>query len=179
MDEKLRQYLIGNNSRQAGRDIYEYYYNPYPIRFFEEDIKEIIRCFADEVEEINGIVEDFNDLYRPDIEKKNEINRLSEEYFNLIKEQSLMYFEKIRRFLKDPDNKNHLQKYLSTITELNNKIMCNRQDFDYFEKVFDAIYSYIVDKCNYELKFDKNLIWVFLHYMYWNCDIGEKYDKDA
>lgn len=43
--------------------------------------------------------------------------------------------------------------------------------------IFDAIYNYIVEKVDYKLPFDRGLIWVFLHFMYYNCDIGEKYDK--
>jgi len=53
-----------------------------------------------------------------------------------------------------------------------------RNDFDYFEKIFDDIYSYILEKNSNKLPFDKGLIWIFLHYMYCNCDIGEKEEND-
>lgn len=174
MVERVRQLIFGNNNVVAMGDII--HHNPHPIRFFEKDIKEVINCFSEEVEEITGIVEDYNDFYRPNIEKKNDLNNLTETYFEHIKNHSLLYFDKVTEFLNDRRNEKYLSKYLSTARELNNKIISNRTDFIYFDKIFDAIYSYIVEKDNYELSFDKELIWVFLHYMYWNCDIGVKYD---
>jgi hypothetical protein len=179
MISHLLQLVFGNNNRVAHRDINEFYYNPYPIRFFEQDIKDVIECFTDEIEVIDDIINILNDTYRIDIEKKNELNNLSQECFNHIKENSIIYFNKIDTFLFDPRNEKYLAKYLSTITELNNKIICNRREFDYFDKIFDSIYTYIVQRCEYNLSFDKNLIWIFLHYMYWKCDIGVKYVKNA
>ncbi|MGD5955114.1 hypothetical protein QUU72_22590, partial [Xanthomonas citri pv. citri] len=117
-----------------------------------------------------------NDFKRPHIEIKNNINNLSNDYFEYIKKNSMMYFGKIKFFLEDPTNEKFLEKYLSTAREINNKIVCHRSDFSAFQKIFDAIYTYIVERANYQLTFDKALIWVFLHFMYYNCDIGEKYD---
>lgn len=177
MFERIKQIIFGSNNIVALGNIN--HYNPHPIRFFEKDIKEVIDCFSQEVDEIIGIVDDYNDFYRPNIEKKNELNNLTNTYFIHIKSHSLVYFDKITEFLNDRRNEEFLSKYLSTTSELNNKIISNRTDFIYFDKIFDAIYSYIVEKDNYELCFDKGLIWVFLHYMYWNCDIGVKYDKTS
>ncbi|WDZ63456.1 hypothetical protein MF628_08655 [Paenibacillus polymyxa] len=179
MIEKLKQLVFGSNNKVAMRDIVENTYNPHPIRFFENDIKDVIDHFSQEIEVISGIVENYNDFYRPHIEKKNELNNLTSLYFEHIKQHSLVYFDKIRDFLQDRRNEKKLAQYLSTARELNNKIICNRTDFMYFDKIFDAIYSYIVEKDGYNLNFDKELIWVFLHYMYWNCDIGVKYDKTS
>ncbi|GAA0368836.1 ABC-three component system protein [Bacillus horti] len=177
MFDKIRQLVFGSNNLVASRDIN--YYNPHPIRFYEKDIKEVIDCFSQEVVEIVGIVTECNDFYRPNIEEKNELNNLTHEYFEHIKSNSLIYFEKISEFLNDRRNEIFLSKYLTTARELNNKIVSNRTDFVYFDKIFDAVYSYIVEKDNYNICFDKELIWVFLHYMYWNCDIGVKYDKTS
>lgn len=175
------QIIAGNDNKSAGRDIIEkqhiYNYNPHPIRFFENDLKEIICVFSEEVVVIGNIIEKTTDLERPYIEKKNELNNLSEAYFEHIKRDNLVYFDKINIFLKDPRNKNFLKRYLSTTREINRKIVCNRNEFKYFEVIFDAIYNYIVENSNYDLPFDRDLIWVFLHFMYYNCDIGEKYDK--
>lgn len=177
MFDRIRQMIFGSQNVIAAGNIN--YFNPHPIRFFEKDIKEVIDCFSQEVEVITGIVDDYNDFYRPNIEKKNEINVLTSLYFKHIKENSLVYFDKITEFLNDRRNKEFLEKYLSTAKEINNKIVSNRTDFVYFDKIFDAIYSYTVEKDDYNLCFDKELIWVFFHYMYWNCDIGVKYDKTS
>ncbi|WP_307893170.1 ABC-three component system protein [Bacillus swezeyi] len=183
MFERILQIIAGNNNKSAGRDIKEtthiYNFNPHPIRFYEQDLKEIIECFSKETDNINNVIENTTDFYRPKIKKKNEINRLSNEYFEHIKKNSLMHFEKISIFLKDIRNEEFLKMYLSTTTEINNKIVCNRREFEYFEKIFDAIYNYIVEKSNYELPFNKELIWVFLHYMYYSCDIGDKHDQTS
>ncbi|WP_026894724.1 ABC-three component system protein [Clostridiisalibacter paucivorans] len=179
MMEKLMQLLLGDNNNVAGRDIIkkEYHYDPHPIRFYEKDIEEIILCFSEEIKEMCNIIEKNDDFYRPNIEEKNRINNLTERYFKYIQKNSLNHFHKIESFLYNIRNKEYLKKYLSTANELNNKIICNRNQFEYFEKIFDVIYNYIVENNDYNLKCDKNLIWIFLHYMYYNCDIGDKYDK--
>lgn len=181
MFAKVRQIIAGMNNKSAGRDIIEtihvYQFNPHPIRFFENDLKDIISVFAEEVEVISEILDKAKDFKRPHIEEKNELNNLSKKYFEHIKKESLVYFDKIEIFLKDPRNEKFLKMYLSTTEEINNKIVCNRNEFKFFEVIFDAIYTYIVEKANNNLPFDKGLIWVFLHFMYYNCDIGEKYVK--
>lgn len=182
MFTKIMQVISGKDNKSAGRDIIEtkhiYNYNPHPIRFYENDLKEIICVFSDEIDIISNIVEEI-DFERPYIEKKNELNNLSESYFEHIKKDYLAYFDKITIFLKDPRNEKFLKRYLSTTKEINRKIVSNRKEFVFFEVIFDAIYSYIVEKSNNFLPFDKDLVWVFLHFMYYNCDIGEKYDKTS
>lgn len=183
MFSKIMQIIAGKDNKSAGRDINEinhiYNYNPHPIRFFENDLKELICVFSDEIDVISNIVEITTDLKRPKIEEKNELNNLSKLYFEHIKKDNLVYFDKITNFLKDPRNENFLKSYLSTTNEINRKIVCKRNEFKSFEVIFDAIYDYIVEKANNDLPFDKDLIWVFLHFMYYNCDIGEKYDKTS
>lgn len=99
MFEKIMQLIAGNNNKSAGRDITEtthiYNFNPHPIRFYEIELKEIIECFSEELDEISDIIEKTNDFYRPNIEKKNEINNLSKECFEHIKQNSLVYFTSI------------------------------------------------------------------------------------
>ncbi|TFE00698.1 ABC-three component system protein [Jeotgalibacillus salarius] len=183
MFSKIMQAIVGRDNKSAGRDINEinhiYNYNPHPIRFYEDDLKEIICVFSDDVEVISDIVENTRDLERPHIEMKNDLNNLSEKYFEHIKQDNLAYFDKVTIFLQDPRNKGFLEMYLSTTREINRKIVCNRDDFERFEVIFDAIYTYVVEKASNDLPFDKDLIWVFLHFMYYNCDIGEKYDKTS
>lgn len=110
MIENLKQFIVGNNNKSAGRDLVGYNFAPHPIRFYEEDIREIILCFSEEIEELGNIIEETDDFYRPNIEKKNEINNLSERCFKLIQENSLNYFHKIDKFLHDRRN----EKYLNT-----------------------------------------------------------------
>jgi hypothetical protein len=177
MIDSIMQWIRGNNNNIAGRDLTIINYNEYPIRFHEKDIKNIIELFFNQIVSINHVINGAQESYTllyPGIEKKNELNNLSEAYFEHIKKESVNYFSKIDKFLSDPKNEKLRSKYIETSIELNNKIRCNRTSFDYFEKIFDAIYTFIADRNSGIMNFQKEFIWVFLHYMYFNCDLGEK-----
>lgn len=146
-----------------------------PLVFHEKDMKNLILYFGNNIDDISKIAQETHEeLKRVNVEEKNKKNNLSQAYFELMKEQSLSYFHKIDIFLKDPKNIKLLNAYQNTTTELNNKITIYRKNFSEFEKIFDHIYEHIVRKHEDEINDQKRLIWVFLHYMYYNCDIGLK-----
>jgi hypothetical protein len=159
------------NYEEVRRELDTKITNLEPIVFYEIDIREVIFCFCNEVSSINGILEDFNKI---DIVKKNEINNLSEPYFNYIQKNSLLYFKKIETFLKDPKNKTYLEQYQNTVAELQHKIIIYRGQYEKFELIIEEIYNRIMDKYSNKLTANRNLVLIFLHYMYWNCDIGDK-----
>ena len=106
-----------------------------------------------------------------DIENKNKLNALSKEYFDNVIKKNLIYFEQIRAFLTDSINKEYLDKYENTIDDINAKIIVHRTDFEKFEMILEFLYDFIVEN-NIELKNKRRLLRLFLHYMYYNCDIG-------
>lgn len=179
MIDKTIQKIKGNNNHQAGRDIinHNYYFehSREPIIFNQEDIKNVIICFDKLINKINS---EPLDMSKIPIEEKNEINKLSEDYFELIKEESLEYFSKIDSFLKDPKNKEYLKMYTNTAVELKHKITINRKKYDCFEEILEELYDSICYNDVGEINFDKRLIWVFLNYMYCNCDIGKKVKEE-
>lgn len=144
-----------------------------PLQFYEEDLKEIIIAFS----KLNSDCDDrvtkrLNELKNTDKTIKNELNKLSQEYFDeMIKKGSLSYFPFIEAFLQNPSNIKYCNFYQNTVSDLKEKIIVNRKEYYEFDKIFDEIYDYIREK-NTDLKDHRRLIRVFLHYMYWHCDIG-------
>jgi hypothetical protein len=150
-----------------------------PFDFSDDEIKDIILAFKTQLRfiendlksEVDRIKHDFSYI---DKKEKNKKNRLGEEYFqNEIAAKSLMDFDKIERFLALPQNEEIKEYYFDVVSELSNLITIKRDNFDAFEEIFLFIYKTICDGRN-ELKGTKRHITTFLHYMYYNCEIGLK-----
>lgn len=150
-----------------------------PFDFSDEEIKDIILVFKQQLPSIENDIKAEVDRIKHDfifIDKKdkNKKNRLGEEYFqNEIAAKSLMDFEKIERFLALPQNEKIKDYYFDVVSELSNLITIKRDNFDAFEEIFLFIYKMVCDG-NQKLKGTKKHIWTFLHYMYYNCEIGIK-----
>jgi len=140
-----------------------------PLNFDENDLKQIVNSFnnLDKKRDLAVIPENRN------IENKNVLNELSKEYFDNVIKKNLIYFEQIRAFLMDPINEEYLAKYENTIDDINAKIIIYRKDFEKFEMVLEFLYDFVISN-NEELKSKRRLVRLFLHYMYYNCDIGIK-----
>ncbi len=163
----------GDGNYTAGRDLNvtkNYYLGDDVLRFFDEDIKRIIQEFSKIAE--HG-VEIPDEVVRIKVEDKNKKNNLTAGYFELIKKKSMHYFEQIDQFLKSPINEKFLQMYEETVFELNQIITIHRDEYDKFDYIFEKLYNNILENCEKDMIRDRRLIWVFLHYMYWKCDIGE------
>jgi hypothetical protein len=150
-----------------------------PFDFSDEEIKDIILTFKQQLssiekdlkEEVDRIKHDFSYI---DKKEKNKKNRLTEVYFqNEVEAKSLMDFEKIERFLALPQNEEIKDNYFDVVSELSNLITIKRDNFDAFEEIFWLIYTMICDGSK-ELKGTKRHVMTFLHYMYYNCEIGLK-----
>ena len=138
-----------------------------PISFDENDLKEIINSFS-KIDKKKG---NLPEIPERDIDKKNQLNNLSKEYFNNVIKKNLIYLDQIRDFLMDPINSEYLNNYENTIDDINEEIIVHRDDFDKFDMIFSYLYKFIVEN-NPELNNNRNLVRLFLHYMYYNCDIG-------
>jgi len=169
------QKINGDGNYQAGRDINININGDNAIQFYEDDLKELICSFSDIVENLEP--NDLNDFYSPEIEVKNKINNLSDSYFQYMKENSLPYFYQIKTFLQDVKNKDIQELYGRIANELNYKIAIFKNDFESFDKILNALYDYVINKKDSKFNEKRNLLIIFLNFMYWNCDIGEKYDK--
>lgn len=177
----------GNNNKQAGRDLIEinnenYFveaYKPRPIIFYEDDIVNVIEIFNKEYgskiykdENYNSNVE-LDEFEMIEKEEKNKKNKLSEAYFSMICDRYLIYFKKINNFLRSPINGRYRDKYRSTAMVLNMQITQKRSEYDYFDEILTGIVTDIISK-ECKLKEDSAVFIMFLNFMYWNCDIGER-----
>lgn len=146
-----------------------------PLRFFEKDIQDVIVIFHEQGESITGSSylpsTDFRNVSK---EEKNRLNNLSERYFKYIKDSSLSHFSKVEAFLKDPRNSEYANYYENTVSDLQGIIHTRRSEFAEFEQVIEKLVDKIVYSDFDRLKDIRRMVRVFIHFMYFNCDIGEK-----
>ena len=144
-----------------------------PLRINADDVKQVITAFYQKRQEIDVKDEARFSFKHVKLDEKNELNKLSEQYFKYIQENSQSYFEQITKFLKNPINKEFTEYYYNICDEIKSKITVRRDEFAQFEEIFEYLYDFILQGCP-ELEKIRRFVNVFLHYMYCNCDIGEK-----
>lgn len=175
-----QEVIDSSNVYQAGRDnvITNNLYQFSDIEFYEDDIKDIIIEFSNSISKYNNAPPpDFSILK---INKKNKINNLSPEYNDFIKENSLSFFGKIKAFLYSPCNSEYLDMYLATTTDLQEIFLSNRHMIKNFEQFFFIFSQYVLKHNRSDKSFMKKRkhVSIFFHFMYYNCDIGLKEEKD-
>jgi hypothetical protein len=144
-----------------------------PFEFYDTDIRAVITIFYDTLHKIKDNSPLILD--RPTIEQKNEANNLGQSYYeNIIKEDLDRYHASIIDFLENPINTEYLSFYEDTSRELKRVITLKRTDFEGFEYIFDYLTKYLLDKEPEKLKKYRNVIPAFFHFMYYQCDIGNK-----
>ena len=145
-----------------------------PLRFFEKDIKDVIIFFAENSKRISSDANDYiKSLNLIDKEKKNDLNNLSKDYFEFIKSHSLQYFEEIEAFLRDPKNSVYTRMYANTVSDLQEVIIVERSRFTEFDHIIKHLIEYIVGNNQEKLHDLRSIVRVFVHFMYFNCDIGK------
>lgn len=144
-----------------------------PIRIQIDDLTTIITAFHSSLAEgFRPSPENFTFVPKP---QKNKINKLSEPYFEEIRTRSLPYFKQIEDFLKNPRNIEFREMYDDTTDEIRRKITSSGETFGSFD---DAL-TYIIDHVtlnNEALRRRRRFAAIFLHYMYYTCDIGQHAD---
>lgn len=154
---------------------YDLLSNLMPDRFFEKDIRNVILLFSENQDWKKNVVPVGNDdLVYIDKIQKNRLNGVDEVYFSSIKDHSLKFFDSIETFLKDPRNSDLLDMYENTVSDLRGYILKNLGQHS-FTQILEFIIEYIVGEPAVSDIFRKrSLVRIFVHYMYWNCDIGRK-----
>lgn len=145
-----------------------------PLDFYEEDLQEIIISFSETKISRKKLKSMQDDLRRISIEEKNRINNLGKEYFDNVFKNSYDKFERIKVFLEDPQNEACKIKYQNSVSDLQEEIVIKRDEYGTFEAILNHLYKLILDSNNEKLLNNRRLIRVFLHYMYYVCDIGVK-----
>lgn len=148
-----------------------------PIQFLPDDIRDVIVAFHQNPSAIASAFDgqyDFRDY--PGLSRKNEINGLSDVYYReYILADSEPRFPEIRRFLQSPRNMEFAEQYHATASELKGQIITHRDQFSTFDDALEHVYQLMYETSPALQSAPRRLLAkVFIHYMYVNCDIGEK-----
>lgn len=150
-----------------------------PFDFSDEELRKIILAFKNQIPKLETSIKTKSDSLKYDFshidkKEKNKKNKLSSDYYKEnILGKSLMEFDKIETFLKDPINEELKDYYYDTANELNEIISLKRDEFEAFEELFIYIYQ-LITTGSHSLIGSKRHITTFLHYMYIECLIGKK-----
>lgn len=150
-----------------------------PLQFYEEDLRNLVIAFVKTKIAKSDIAAIEDEICGIPIMEKNKLNKLSKEYFNDVFKQSVDDFARIETFLEDPKNETFLTMYKNTVSDIQEEITIKRSEYHAFEEILNHLYKVALDTGNIELKNNRRLIRVFLHYMYFHCDIGFKEEQNA
>jgi len=109
---------------------------------------------------------------------KNKINNLSEGYIKLIQQQSLPFLEQFRVFLEKFENRDFKKIYFNITSDLQKVILVKRTEYEKFDDIFAAIEETCKAKVP-ALVADRRTLQILLHFMYFQCDIGESRNDNA
>ena len=76
--------------------------------------------------------------------------------------------------MRDPKNIKFKEYYDNTVDDLQEKIVIKREEYKTFDEIIVYLYDYVFQNNIEQLRNQRRLIRVFLHYMYHNCDIGKE-----
>lgn len=145
-----------------------------PLRFYEKDLRDVIIVFSEHIavisDEASNYITSFTVIEK---EKKNELNNLSKTYFEYLKSHSLQYFQEIEKFLRDPKNQTYTKMYSNTVSDLQAKIILDRDRFTDFMHLIEHLIDFTIVNNEDKLKDLRKIVRVFIHFMYFNCDIGK------
>ncbi len=146
-----------------------------PLKLTPEELAEIIEIFAKDnttypsIDELDNVKE----IKRKEFPQKNIDNMLSDAYAKIIKNHMFKdgHYDEITNFLNHPSNEELKRLYEETVEEFKIKILIHRGNYESFEKILDYMYNRLISR-DPDLRKNKRKTRVFLHYMYYFCDIG-------
>ena len=141
-----------------------------PLQFYDDDMREVIESFSD-IYTRKDIKTDFKYISKAE---KNKKNNISDVYFDSIIKPNIQYFNQIKTFLSDLKNAELSEKYLESAEEIQSKIMTYKDDYESLEKIFDIVIEHIFSNLSEKNLKKKKIVRVFIYYMYFSCDIGQK-----
>jgi hypothetical protein len=166
--ERMSHYLVIKPTiwTSLGFDRYET-----PFRLNPTDLCDVIHAFSNAAKNGDNSFHSATNFTYVDKEQKNSVNGLTKGYYEFVQQDSLPHFAKIKAFLEDPRNEELRALYHDTADDLKAKIIKNRDRFATFDDVLLFLYDAIVEG-NPNVRGRKRLVRIFLHYMYFDCDIG-------
>jgi hypothetical protein len=142
-----------------------------PFRVNPQGLVSVIQSFHDVMKENGSQFDSATNFAYVDKKKKNRINKLTNDYYCYIQKDSLPHFDNIKRFLEDSRNEALRATYHEAADDLKARIITFRNRFHTFDEVLTYLYDQIVNG-SADLRGKKRLVRTFLHYMYFDCDIG-------
>lgn len=154
---------------------YGLFKNLLPDQFYEKDIRDVIVLFSKNTDWMGTMpLKDENPMDFTDKERKNALNKVSDYYFSEINSHSLKYFKLIDSFLKDPRNSSYLLKYENTVSDIRGYIQKNIANYSFMDLLELIAGNIVGEDPATDIHRVRKLCRVFVHYMYYNCDIGRK-----
>lgn len=147
------------------------------IKLQTDDITAVVTAFHDSIKNGATIKQVDADLSYLQKSKKNKINKLSKVYFEEIRTRSLPYFKTIEDFLRNPRNVDLKDMYEDTADEIRRRLIAADPPFESFDAALTCIIDAVTEN-NPALKTRRRFATIFLHYMYYTCDIGKHADAD-
>jgi hypothetical protein len=146
-----------------------------PIQFTPDDIRDVIVAFHEQRDKIQTTFDSQHDLEYPGMTRKNEINRLTDVYYKYIRDDSMMYFPAIRDFLNNPRNQKEADQYHTVADELKGQLIVHKDKYSTFDWALEDVTN-LVHQRSPDLQDAprRRLTKILIHYMYVDCDIGEK-----
>jgi hypothetical protein len=166
--ETITSFLVSNH--KIWRDL-GFNTDESPFRVNPTDLVTVIRSFHSAIVGDQNVFKSATNFVHVKKQKKNRLNKLSDEYYEYIQEMSLPHFDRIKRFLEDSRNEQLRAMYHDAADDLRGKIITFRDRFTSFDEVLTYLYDEIVREGSI-LTGQKRLVRIFLHYMYFDCDIG-------
>ncbi len=145
-----------------------------PFRIQTADLTAVIAAFHEALD-TDGAINvpgDFTYVSKP---QKNKINKMSDAYFEEIRVRSLPYFKSIEDFLKNPRNNKFKAMYEDTADEIRRKFIAVTPPFVSFDEALTHVID-TVTHANPALTGRRRFAAIFMHYMYYTCDIGQHAD---
>jgi len=153
--------------------------NVYKLRgkFIEDitpqDISKVLTEFSKQNSDlIKNVSASIQNIHRTEFPEKNRINKLSEGYIKLIQQESLPFFEQLAKFLEKFENRDLKKVYLNITSDLQKVILVRRNEFEQFDQIFEIIEQVCKENVP-ELSTERRTLQILLHFMYFQCDIGE------
>jgi hypothetical protein len=171
--EDLTRHLDEN---QSIVDLFNLNRNRGPLRFVPNDMVALIDAFSTEVPDYLKFSRLGDELDLTKFDEKNLLNNVSDELADSIEDDSMPYFDQIEEFLNKPKNDRYRLKYYALSNEIKQKLIAENATHLGFSVALSELYDAVVGR-HPELSDKRRLITVFLHYMYWTCDIGRKRDR--
>lgn len=136
------------------------------------EMANLIDSFFVHIDGFSDAIHGASSLKRTKIDKKNILNGMSNDYYVSSIKEYFIHFIQVKDFLGDPMNSKHNRRYNYIKREINSKLAAFKQRFQNFDQAIEHLTSNYIERINGDFE-KKELVRIFIAYMYYICDIGK------